>query len=107
VDFANQLSHRSPTGLPSDLGTHFKVDSGNEEVTAGLHQTRQASQASFCFCWLYVAKESIRNHNILKTELINQLRIAGIANAPSNVLTERWPDPRSPTVAFEHGGYLI
>jgi hypothetical protein len=92
MDLANQRRNRSPTEVASYFTSYVKVDAGDEEIPANLHQLSEIPQAGFGLGGMHVAKEPVRNDNILLAQGSDQTRVSRVAYAPADTVAEAWPD---------------
>src|SRR5437660_6828565 len=75
VDVFHELWDRLPPQRLRDMRSHVDVDPGNDEVSAGIDQSCDVAKAPVGLDRLHMAQEVVRDHEIVTTENVHDLRI--------------------------------
>ena len=90
-----QISHRFQLQLARHFRAHVQVDPGNEKIAAPPYQFRDIAQASLRIFRDHVAQKVVREHHVLLSKGMNQIRIGCIGDSPIYSLLEPAPDSHS------------
>jgi hypothetical protein len=96
VYLAYQVKHRLPTEVPRDFRANLQIDSGNDEIPSGLEEPSNISQALLREWRRHVAEKVIRQDDVLRTQVSDQLWICHITDTPGHAR----PDPRFDSSLF-------
>src|SRR6476619_1696896 len=82
VDLGHQLRDRLPSEVDRNVRADVEVDAGYEEIPAWARELREVPQAPFGARCIHVAEEVVRDHEILRSELLDEPPIGSIPESP-------------------------
>src|ERR1700752_3740037 len=101
VNLGHQLWHRLPPKVERDLRADVQVDAGDKEISVRACEQCEVPEAQLGATGIPVAKEGVRDHEILRPQLFDESRIGGISESPCDSFSQPRLDPALVAVPVE------